>query len=521
MNIFEDLIEELKEENLIEQTVIETSRAEAEAAASKQEAIETAEPTPLQTEEYLENAPLENIENSEDAVFVEAQKPIVSEDEFYRQRAINEVAFLHVIEAVFAGVEREQLKTTPQPFNDLEVKKVLHAFLQVCCESNSPEFSKAEFQLLQETENWYSSLTLRDNRIMTAHLRRYCETSRPALSSPAMIALAKFYRNSPYTESVRSKFDLIVTRLFSKEVGNRREAIFTRAELINHIQELYAEWSSVPLYSTEANDPTILQTVRQFDEFIEEAENVEFFDELINSNFFNRVRLYKESTNEDFYAPFVCAAAAECNVRIGNRYIELLEREKRAGNVVNLQSKYGLAHDSAISEATGKTLALSELLKEQKKSEPKSAPEKKTIVVEPIVKKEEKKEDKKTGAKGKSAGFNLWLLIPIIALVALLAFYFGTKTAPVAIKDNANAAPKMNLENSMLKEYLQEAHIEDDTLDGIVLPTWGHLTEEKRRDVLKQMLNFGSDKGYKKVRLTDKSGKTVGTAANGTITISD
>lgn len=521
MNIFEDLIEELKDENLIEQTVIETSRAEAKAAFSKEmDKAAAAEQEKAELEAAIEAESIIDFADAAEAVSVEAEKPVADEADFYRRRAVNEVAFLHVIEAVFAGIEREQLKVIPQPFNDLEVKKVLHTYLQVCGSPNLPEFSKAEFQLLQETENWYSSLTLRDDRILTAHVRRYCETSRPPLSAPALIALAKFYRNSPYSENVRSKFDLIVTRLFSKEAGNRREMVFDRAGLITHIQELYADWSSTPLYATEANDAAILQTVRGFEEFIEEAEGVEFFDELINSNFFNRVRNFKESTNEDFYAPYVCATAVECNIRIGNRYVELLEREKRAGNNVNLESKYGLAHDNAISEATGKTLALSELLKQQKKPAPK--PPEKKVVVEPVVKNETVKETAKAEekAKGKSAGFNVWLLIPIVAVVALLAFYFGTRSAPVEVKDTS-AVPKMNLENSMLKEYLQEARIEDGTLNGVVLSTWNHLTEEKRKDVLKQMLNVGGDKGYKKVQLVDKEGKTVGTAANGTITISD
>lgn len=36
--------------------------------------------------------------------------------------------------------------------------------------------------------------------------------------------------------------------------------VFSRDELIAHVQELYAEWSSIPLYSTEADGAEISQT---------------------------------------------------------------------------------------------------------------------------------------------------------------------------------------------------------------------------------------------------------------------
>ncbi len=71
----------------------------------------------------------------------------------------------------------------------------------------------------------------------------------------------------------------------------------------------------------------------------------------------------------------------------------------------------------------------------------------------------------------------------------------------------------------MLKEYLQEARTENGTLIGIVSPTWNQLTEEKRKNALKQMLSFGSEKGYKKVQLENKEGKTIGTAADGSILV--
>lgn len=548
MNIFEDLIDELKEENLIERTVIETNPIEkqpdapdARAVGIVTESVGKTDNTPSLRELPRQEKPaveknsppiemklptevlaVETAQNTAEDISENTNETVIDEAAFYRQRAIDEVSFLQMVEAAFAGVEREQLKIVPRPFDDLKVKKVLHSFLQVSHDVNSPEYSKAEFQLMKETESWYSSLSLRDMRVMTTQMRRYCETSRPPLSAPALIAMARFYRNSPYSEQVRSKFDLVLTRLFSKDDGgNRRESVFDRAELITRIQELYADWSSVPLYSTDENDTGITQIARKFEDFMAEAESARSFDELINSNFFNRLRLFKENSSENFYAPRVAALGIECNIRVGNLYVELLENEKKIGNVASLEEKYGLSHDQTISEATGKTLSLIELLK-QKKAEPKAVEEKNIVVLEPINR-EEAMPPKKAVQKqpNDAVKSKKWMFsLAVLVFIAIIGIYLATKSSPVKVQD-VSSVGKMNLENSMLKEYLSEAVIQDATLNGVVLPTWNHLTEEKKKDVLKQMLNFGGEKGYKKVQLVNKESKTVGTAVDGLITISD
>jgi hypothetical protein len=563
MNIFEDLIEELKDADLIEQTVIETSlieeqnkaseiqaaKAETESIGdqfnnaqgtrqntiSEQSTISKNVSSPTAMNAAPEYSSIETPEFAAPEILVAevVEEPIVVDEmEFYRERAKNEVAFLQTVEAAFAGVEREQLKIVPRQFDDLKVKKVLHSFLQITGDANSPEYSKAEFQLLKETESWYSSLSLRDMRVMTAHLRRYCETTRPQLSSPALVALARFYRNSPYSELIRSKFDLVATRLFSKEVGaNKRETVFSRAELTTHLQELYADWSSVPLYSTEENDQGIAHIAQKFEDFMAEAESAQSFDELIESNFFNRLRQFKEQSSENFYAPAVAARAIECNVRVGNLYVDLLEKEKGKGNVSALEDKYGLSHDQTISEATGKTLSLVELLK-QKNEAPKPAvaeknkekiKERNTVVIEPIVAEKNRDSEKgvKTEPKAAAVKSKKWMFsVALLALFIIGGIYFATKSEPVKVQETSSV-PKMNLENSMLKEYLLEATVQDATLNGVVSPAWNHFTVEKKKDALKQMLTFGDEKGYKKVKLATKDNKPVATAADGEIVILD
>jgi len=458
MNIFEDLIDELKEENLIEQTVIETSQAEADSKALKDKTppVETMPANQQTTEQQsptAEKMPLEARENLAQVVSLNGKQPSANNADFFRKRAMEEVAFLQMVEAVFAGVEREYLKIIPKPYDDLEVKKVLHAFIQVSHDTDSPEHLQAQFQLLQETESWHSSLAMRDERIMTANLRRYCENSRPPLSSPAIIALARFYRNSPYSEQVRSKFDLIITRLFSKETGSRRKMLFSRAELIEHIAGLYADWSSIPLYSTEKDDTQITRTAKEFEEFIIEAEAATSFDELINNNFYNRLRIFKESTNEDFYAPLVAAMGIEVNIRVGNRYVELLDAEKEKGNIAGLKEKYGLTQDSEISEATGKTLLLAELLK-QKAFALEPAKEKMVAREELAAPEAEWKSKKETSEKNGDNlknnlnGINKWLIVAtLLAIVVSFGLYFWAATMENEQTKPAATDVKLNIEN--------------------------------------------------------------------------
>lgn len=508
MNIFEDLVEDLKGENLLEETVIHTSQTD--------NTVKT------ELESAPQRQPAENPASDR-----HNQTPPLDEAEFYRKRASDEVAFLQIVEHVFAGVEREQLKIVPKPYDDLKIKKTLHNFLHLSPDVDSTERSKAEFQLQQEIESWHWSLAQRDERLTAAHLRRYCETSRPALSSAALVALARFYRNSRHSESVLNKFDLIVTRLFSREVGeSHREMVFSREELATHLAELYAEWSSAPLYSTDPNNAEILEIARKFESYAVYADNAIDFDDLIKSDFFMRLHSFKRSANENFYAPLITAIAIETNIRIGNRYVELLEAEKQQGNVASLGSRYGIAHDKAISEATAKTYSVIELLKQKKPApsiaeKPKRDLDARKEEIKTSVKEEVKSPVKETSNESGSSKPNKWLIAAtVLAVLVTVGIYFGTKSSLAETGKGANK-PRTNAGNAVSPEYLQEARIENGKLVGIVSPTWTQLPQEKRKDALKQMLAFGNEKGYKIVQLENKEGKTIGSAAPESILVSD
>ena len=458
MNVFEDLIVELKEANLLEKTVMDVGSQPGDTdvelyETAVAEGLETAEP---QTEPEAQNTPeqisfaddylktmelaeeqideLEVIHTPDRIAFPVPKKP-AHDRQFFQKRAVDEVASLQVVEHVLTGVEREHLKTVPKAYDDLNAKKALHAFVQVSENVNSEEHAQVEFLLMQETESWCLALAERDRNISVAHIRRYCENSRPALSSQAMLALARFYRNLPYSESVRGKFDFVMTRLFSKSAdGERRRLLFGRDEMLEHLTKLYSDWSSIPLYAADDDDSNILLTALSFEELAVEAESAETFDELIKSDFFGRQRLFKESISELFFAPIVTVGAIECNIRIGNVYVDLIDRERQKSDVASIESKYGDLYDQTISDAAGRTLDLVDLLRAvpvrsvpvQVEMEPERIEYVKTpepVVVEPPRKIAAEPASFVRRMFTNAFSVNKWLLIVAIALAAMSVVY--------------------------------------------------------------------------------------------------
>lgn len=549
MNIFEDLIEELKEENLLEETVTEFRKENAptgdvraeknnspvkkvkNAAEFEQSPLFFSAETAVDEEIYaavemdapdapifLENADLFELSDDSELFtedtrkpyqIVESPKGFVNEKEYFRKRAMDEVTGLQMVDNVLSGVEREQMKLVPKPYDDLPVKLTLHDFLQNPHDVNSTEHAQAEFKLMQETENWCSALSHRDHHISIAHLRRHCESTRPPLSPQALIALARFYRNSPYTEAVRSKFELVITRLFSRENEHgERELLLTREEIIQQLKELYADWSSIQLYSDDEADSEIVVSMMKFEDFISEALETHNFDELIGSDFFNRLRMFKQDCNENFFAPPVVAATVIANVKIGNRYIELLDKEKEKFNSETLEEKYGFLHDQAISDATGKTFQLVELL--QERGEQREAAE----IVEVAVK-EEKRSYVRAPKKPRSKLFaiNKWLLgATILTIVVCFGLYFWAENEAAELKPPPSVK-KVNLDNSEFKDYIQTARITDETLIGVTTNAWESMNGEKKEQMLQKLLSIGGEKNYKKVQLVNSKGRSVGYAS--------
>lgn len=554
MSLFEDLVEELKEENLIEETVIETSRTERAALNDKSSVSENIPENNIlpdknfpstknkledssvlpearsandssaerqnnaKTETGFEIAAAEQFKAGEIvAESNETKNHATAEKDFYRRRATEEVTALQIVEHILNGVEREQMKIPPKSYDDIPVSLALHDFLKITGDPNSPEHSLAEFKLMGETESWHSALLRRDKFIAVGDLRRYCESTRAPLSSQALASLARFYRNSPFSDAVRNKFDLIMTRLVTKESkDHKREILFEREELIQHLSDLYADWSSIPLYAAD-DDSEVLIAALKFEDFITEAQEADSFESLVKKDFFNRLRIFKDSIGENFFSPLLTATAIECNVSIGNRYVELIEAERDNNNSEILEEKYNFLLDQPVSDATSKTLQLIELLKikkeETEENSAKAAEPEEKITLDTPVKFETRAESEPgESLNPPKADKRKLALIILLAIFLLGGLYFVVNyfsATPAA----EPVAEKINMEESAFRDYFKAARIDNDTFYAVTLPSWKDLSTENKEDIINKILAKGKTQGYKKIHLMNNDGKTVGSAS--------
>lgn len=559
MNVFEDLVVELKEENLLESTVMENgpeASDEMPAVTSGHADLDAVEDVAAEIEsDVLEDevltesshrkgsfglsdveppaaakpeppaAETADIQLQGNSETVEIRKPTTGR-EFFIKRATSEISSLQMVEAVLSAVERERMKIVPRSYDDLEAKKALHVFLQLAGDVETEKHKQAEFDLLRETEAWCSALAKRDREISVTNIRRYCENCKPMLSSQAMLALARFYRNLPYSESVRGKFDFIMTRLFSRPTDDEmRLLLFTRDEMLGHIKTLYAEWSSIPLYSADGEESNIALTTLSFEDLTREAEAAVNFDDLIRSDFFGRLRLFKESIAELFFAPSVTAAAIECNVRIGNKYVELIERERRKSDAATVHDRFGEIDDQVVSEAAGRTLELVNLLRERVASEdhvdsePEAHDEVEVLEVRYDHQAEEAAEVESGTAKASGAvarafeavrSVNRWFLIAAVVMIiaSVGVFVWGNYFAEPKV--SSTGVKTLSFQGTDLADVVKTAKLSGDTLYVVAQANLDQMSKEKQTEVLQKLYQAGNEKGWVVVNLMNSEGKTVG-----------
>ncbi len=533
MNVFEDLIGELKDENLLEDTVIEVNKGSAEAEpvhATESEPVEESPVDEADAEAAFEPAvvgndevPSASVDEPDDSETLEIVKP-KNEVEFYRKRAMEEVSSLQMVEHVLGGVEREHLKTAAGTYDDLQVKKALHRFMTVSAELGSEEHAEAEYELLQETQSWHTALSVRDRNVSVANIRRFCENSRPILSSQALMALARFYRNSSFTEEVRSKFEYVMTRLFSRDAGlEQRKLLFPPAEMVGHVKTLYSNWSSLTYHTSQDNAAEIQLAVQRFNDIVNHFESAETFDDLLNADVFNTIRHFKQECGELFFVPEVTAAAIDCNVRLGNRYVDLLFKERSQSTPAALEAKYGFTYDQAVSGAAGKTLLLVDLLKQS--PEDVAVPAKK----KPQSEFEQESFDVPTSttavfdppSSGRSGifGVSRWLVIvTLVAVAASVGLYFWADR--LASNDTGvTVASEMDLEGTDLKAHIRTIRISHETAYAVAQPSWDAMNEVDQKEFLKKIFAFAETRGMKKVNVLNYKGRTVAFASKGRLEI--
>lgn len=513
MSVFEDLIDELKNENLLESTVIDVKEpvAQLEHVPTATAAVGALEQVPGVKEVIV---PPTGSEASGGA-----ERPL--EDEFFLNRATEEVSSLQMVEHVLSGVERTVMETPPPGYDDLNVNKALHRFQQVAQGADSPEYIEAEFALRQETQAWAFALHERDQKLPLSKLRRYCEDSRPVLSSQALVALARFYRNSPFSEEVRAKFDFVMTRLFARESGEAtRKPLFSGKETIGHINTLYGKWSSIALFTAAEHSQQVIAAIGKLDEFRAEMKATASFDDLLRSELLGRVRMFKEQLAEVFFVPEVAAASIACNLDIGNRFVQLVALEKANGNSKILEAKYGDAYDELVSDSVAKTLQLSELFAREFETE-KTAGEESAAPSPaaspgpaPFEPKKAKPVEPAARPSFDISGVNRWLLAVCVAsiFVGAGAYLWAEKFAAGGEIVESVSAP-VQIGDVELKKYVRSPRATKDTMYAITEPAFESLDSDGKKVVLGKLQKFAGTMNYPKVNLINPEGRSVAFAS--------
>jgi hypothetical protein len=300
-----------------------------------------------------------------------------------------------------------------------------------------------------------------------------------------------------------------VTRLFSREIeGAKRRLLFGRAEMVGHIKTLYANWASVALYSADDLSLKSRTIVAGFDEKVGEADKAETFDQLIQNDFFKKVHEFKSATGEMFFTPEVVAATIHCNTMVGNKFVDLVRLERERFNLESLERKYGSEYDQEISDATGKTLGVIELLKNLPDDEgdaSRNSSEQQPAAITAI--KVARSAEKKKPFRFELFSVNKWLLLATIIIVSASGalFYWGNQATTES--SSAENASDVNLGTSDLRDYVRSARSTPSTLYAITQPSWDQLTDEKKKDLVRQGLEIASKTGQKSVQLVNVRGR--------------
>jgi hypothetical protein len=384
--------------------------------------------------------------------------------------------------------------------------------MTVAGDVSSEEHAEAEYALLQETQGWHTALSARDQNVTVANIRRFCENSRPVLSSQALMALARFYRNSSFTEEVRSKFEYVMTRLFSRESGlEQRKLLFPRGEMIGHIKTLYSNWSSITYHSQQDSRSEIELAVQRFDDIVSHFEGARTFDDLLNADVFNIIRHFKEECGELFFVPEITAAAIDCNIRLGNKYVQLILSERSESSAAAIEAKYGYTYDQAVSGAAGKTLLLVELLKQRPEDVTLPASEKAAFEQESFNLPSSTAYIKDSNSTKRSGifGVSRWLVITtLVSVVASIGLYFGADRF-ASSDEGVTVASEMDLEGTDLKAHIRTVRISHETAYAVAQPSWDAMSEFDQKEFLKKIFAFAESKGMKKVNVLNYKGRTV------------
>lgn len=276
-----------------------------------------------------------------------AEEEEISEARLSFRRASEEVTILKLTGYFLLAVERKMMLAVHRDYDTLPIELALKRLEELSHEETLEACLAAEFNLRQLLHNWRKYVAERDAKIETYHFRRFCDATEAPMSMKVYAALTRFYCSLPYTEMTESKFDLAVTRLFSTRGSKTsREMTVDRDELVRRLNMLYSGNDKANEDLPESS-PEATRAINKIDEFLCEAEFLGSFEDLVESNIFNRYRAFKRQLGKLFFDPHVTAACVECNLVIGNVFARLLAKSnERLGETVASESDFGaMFHD--------------------------------------------------------------------------------------------------------------------------------------------------------------------------------
>jgi hypothetical protein len=248
-----------------------------------------------------------------------------------QNRILTDAYALQVADQVLSNVERVQLKTVVNGYDLKKIRATLLEYKAIQHET-SEHALQVEFRVLQEIQLWRLSLARRDEAIKAFHLRRFYDQNAASVNAQMLAALGCFYRSLTPSFENRSKYDFVVTQLFSvKQPGKPRIVRLGNNHLVERLKKFNAVWTGVNLDWADKEAKLRREgAVAVFDALRHEAGTFSKLEDLLKSGFFNHIRRHKQYLGETFFAPEVTAASIQCNVAIGNKFSQLVSAENES-----------------------------------------------------------------------------------------------------------------------------------------------------------------------------------------------
>ena len=179
MNVFEDLLVELKEENLLEETVALLPVPNGNGNGLRK----AAKPSPNGNGNGNGNGHGNGHKNGSSLKQKASEKnPGTVRTESRLSNPSDQMSALQFVDFVISSAERLD-GGAGLPFDELQVQKAFHRYTQASNDPDSDECFEAESALVDSLRSWEDDLVRRDTSLSVGTLRRYTESANPPLSS--------------------------------------------------------------------------------------------------------------------------------------------------------------------------------------------------------------------------------------------------------------------------------------------------------------------------------------------------